>query len=74
MKLEYKIGKRIVIDLKNWSTWRIARMVFAIVFVTAGIMERDTMLIIGGAFLFVHGLLSICENCAVGDCEIPEKK
>ena len=74
MKLEYKIGKRINIDLRNWSLWRIIRMVFAVVFLIAGMKENDAMLIIGGAFLFVHGLLSICENCAVCDCEIPNKE
>lgn len=74
MKLENKIGKRINIDLRNWSLWRIIRMVFAVVFLIAGMKENDAMLIIGGAFLFVHGLLSICENCAVGDCEIPNKE
>ncbi|MBK9282956.1 MAG: hypothetical protein IPM51_01405 [Sphingobacteriaceae bacterium] len=67
--MQYKIGNRISIDLKNWSLWRIVRVTFSIIFIIAGIMRSDTMLIVGGSFLFVHGMLSICENCADDSCD-----
>lgn len=59
--------------LKNWTLWRIARLVLAIVFIVNGIIKADTILLVGGGFLFMHALLNACVSCAGGSCEIPKK-
>ena len=56
--------------LKNWTLWRMARMVFAIVFIVAGIIRYDTVLTLGGVFLFFHALLNRCAACVGNSCDV----
>lgn len=59
--------------LKNWTLWRIVRLVLAVVFIVNGIIKADTILLVGGGFLLMHALLNACVSCAEGSCEIPKK-
>lgn len=59
--------------LKNWTLWRVIRMVLAFVFIINGALKSDTILITGGVFLFFHALLNTCAACSDGNCEIPQK-
>lgn len=56
--------------LKNWTLWRITRMAFAILFIAVGLQRGDTYLALGGGFLFFHALLSRCEACVGGACDV----
>jgi hypothetical protein len=59
--------------LKNWTTWRITRMVLSILFIVVGSFRADYILLAGGIFLFIHAILNVCEACAANECEIPKK-
>ena len=59
--------------LKNWTLWRITRLVLAIIFIVNGILKGDYILVTGGVFLFGHAVLNACATCAGGSCEIPKK-
>ncbi len=59
--------------LKNWTIWRIVKMVLSLIFIINGIMRLDYILITGGVFLMIHTLLNACAMCAGGNCEVPQK-
>lgn len=60
--------------MTNWNWWRIARMLFAILFVVMGLLRADTILALGGGFLIFHALFSPCSNCVGGSCDINQTK
>lgn len=60
--------------LKNWTLWRVTRLLLSFVFIINGIIKADYVLVTGGVFLFGHAILNVCSTCAGGNCEIPEKK
>lgn len=59
--------------LKNWTPWRILRVVLAVLFFTIGIIKLDYMLIAAGAFLLIQAIVNTCVSCIGGNCEIPQK-
>lgn len=55
--------------LKNWNTARVVRLVLAVVFVAAGIMEHEPIALLAGAILGVQAVLNVC--CAGPSCAAP---
>ena len=57
---------------KNWNLWRIARTVFAVTFMIAGLTTADYILFSGGLFLLVHALWNSCAVCVGDTCALPQ--
>lgn len=54
---------------KNWNTSRLVRLVLAVVFLAAGIVEREPIALLAGAILGVQAALNVC--CAGPSCAAP---